>query len=299
MGLALAEVIPAAAETFQQADEVLGYPLSRLCWRGPAETLNDTVHTQPALLTHSVAVWRAALAEGATLQPHALAGHSVGEFSALVAAGALSFPQALRLVRARGQAMKVAGEEARGGMVAVLGMDLGEVQLACEQLSSETGADLWIANDNCPGQIVVSGAERSLAAAMQRLPDLGARKVIRLAVSIAAHSPMMGGAQEAFNQALDRAAILDPHVPIVGNVSAALLRTATDIRAELRAQLTSPVQWTGSVQALIDQGVERFYELGPGAVLVGLLRRINRSLSAEALDDPGSLRRLSAAWTGE
>jgi [acyl-carrier-protein] S-malonyltransferase len=292
MGKALAESYPQAAEIFQRADAVLEMAFSRLCWEGPEETLNDTLHTQPALLAHSVAVLETLRSLIPGLRPGFTAGHSLGEFSALVASGSLDFTTALKLVRRRGELMKEAGAIAPGGMAAVLGMDVVDVDRACQDARSETGGVVQVANDNCPGQVVISGDEAALGAALQKLVDRGARKVVRLAVSIAAHSPLMEPAQERFNTALAEAKFSPPSVPIVGNVAGAALRSIEEIRADLAAQLTSRVRWTESIRHLIDSGVTTFIELGSGSVLSGLVRRIDRSVRSLSVGDPSSIASL-------
>ena len=288
MGRALAETNQAAVEVFKQADDILGYSISELCWEGTNEVLNDTQHTQPALLTHSIAVLRAFQHRYPIFEPAYTAGHSLGEFSALVAAGALTFPDALRLVRERGQAMKASGERQPGGMAAVLGLELAKVEEACRWISSSHEGSVWVANDNCPGQVVISGDQDGLAAASKRLVEQGARKVVHLAVSIASHSPIMKHAQERFNQILQTTPINQPQIPTIGNVTAKPLTSAYPVRNDLSAQLTSRVRWTESIQAMIDSGITTFLEMGPGNVLTGLLRRIDKSLTGLALNTPAS-----------
>lgn len=292
MGRRLAEADPLAAETFAEADDILGYPLSRLCWDGPAEELNDTQHTQPALLTHSVAVLRAFQQRFPDFRPAWVAGHSLGEFTALVAAGSLAFPDALRLVRERGLAMKEAGEKNPGGMAAVLGLDIEAVRQVCEEVTRGPDHGVWVANDNCPGQVVISGHQAALREAVERLEVRGARRVVRLAVSIAAHSPLMQAAQARFLQALEAAPIQDPQIPVMGNVGAAPLRTGPEVLADLRAQLTATVRWRESVENLVQAGVTTFVELGPGTVLTGLVRRIERQAACYNLDTVESLEAL-------
>jgi [acyl-carrier-protein] S-malonyltransferase len=209
-----------------------------------------------------------------------------------VAAGSLSFPDGLRLVRARGLAMKAAGAMRPGGMAAVLGLDVEVVEAVCREAASAGGAIVQVANDNCPGQVVISGDETGLSAALAGLETRGARKLVRLAVSIAAHSALMGAAEEDFRRALDAAAWSDPQVVIWGNVSASPLRTRGEIRADLAAQLTSRVRWTESVRGMTASGITHFIELGPGAVLTGLLRRIDRTATGLALGDPESFAQL-------
>ena len=294
MGRALALADPAAAQIFRRADDLLGMALSDLCWNGPLDSLNDTLNTQPALLTHSVAVLRALQRRRPGLQPAFAAGHSLGEVSALVAAGSLDFDDALRLVRARGRSMQEAGARNPGGMAAVLGLDAGPVAEICRAAAEQTGGVVQVANDNCPGQVVISGDEAALAAAVQALGAAGARRVVRLAVSIAAHSPLMQPALEPFGRALHEATFRDPSIPVISNVHATPLRSGAAARADLLDQLTARVRWTESVRAMAEAGIDTFLELGSGAVLTGLVRRIVPQARALALDAPESLDALTA-----
>lgn len=289
MGLALVEGEPQAARLFERADSILGYPISEICFNGPAERLNDTLHTQPALLTHSIAVLETLKRRYPALgQPAYTAGHSLGEFAALVAAGSLDFENALQLVDARARAMQKAGEIHPGGMSAVLGLTADQVEEACAAATNDAEGGVWVANDNCPGQVVISGDDDALELAGKYLSGAGARRVIRLAVSIAAHSPLMHPAQEQFGEALDRAEIGTPSSQVVGNVHAKALAGVEQIRADLQAQLTSRVRWTESIETMIAAGVDTFIELGSGNVLTGLLRRINPDAVGYNLDGPAS-----------
>lgn len=288
MGHDLHRSFPEARDVFAQADEILGIALSRLCFEGPSEALDDTVNTQPALLAVSVAALRV-LKERWPDGPACVAGHSMGEFSALVAAKALSFEDGLRLVRERGRLMKEAGQRNPGGMAAVLGLDRGSLQAACALASEQSGAYVGVANDNCPGQIVISGAVDALQRAMELARERGAKRVLRLAVSIAAHSPLMSKAAEEFRRRLNEAPFRAPVVPVVANATASPLTDPEIIRDALERQLTSPVRWVESMRWMIDRDVPRFVEVGPKKVLRGLLRRIDRSVegltTAEALGE--------------
>jgi len=286
MGMALAEAAPEAAQIFQLSDKILGYPLSQVCWHGPEADLNSTQHTQPALLTHSIAVLEVFKSRYPGFSPACAAGHSMGEYTALVAAGALTFDDALLLTRERGEAMRYAGEILPGGMSAVLGLDVKEVEGACDQASAQTDGNVTVANDNCPGQVVISGDEIALTLAHDLLENAGARKVIRLAVSIASHSPLMVPAQDRLNTALAAASLSDPHIPVVGNVSAKPLSSTEKIRADLSAQLTSRVRWTESIRWMTHSGIDTFIEMGSGTVLSGLLRRIDSQVRGISLDSP-------------
>jgi len=284
MGHHLYQEWPVARDTYAQADEILGICLSRLCFEGPSDALNDTVNTQPAILVTSVAALRV-LGESGSDSPPYVAGHSMGEITALVASGALAFEPALRLARQRGRLMKQAGEDNPGGMAAVIGLERGSLEQACAAAREETGGYVGVANDNCPGQIVISGTTEALERAVELATAHGARRAVRLPVSIAAHSPLMSQAAESFRIRLDAAPLQSPHTPIVVNALARPLTDPAAIRDALGRQLTSPVRWTESVEWMIAHGVECFVEIGPKTVLTGLLRRIDRSVQAIATAD--------------
>jgi [acyl-carrier-protein] S-malonyltransferase len=290
MGKALAEKFHVARQTFEEADDVLEIDLSRLCFEGPEDELTDTINAQPALYTAGIAALRTLYEElDGTLQPAYVAGHSLGELTALTAAGALSFPDGLRLVRRRGELMRTADEHSPGGMTAVLGLSAEDVQKVCEQASEAVDGVVVLANDNCPGQIVIAGDEDALAHAMALASEVGAKRAIRLPVSIAAHSPLMARVQSAFREALEDTTFHPPAIPIIGNTQARPLTTVPEIREELGAQLTSPVRWTESVQHMIADGVTEFVELGSKNVLVGLLKRIDRSVNGHVVDAPDGI----------
>ncbi len=293
MGRDLARAYPVARAAFALGDALLDYALSEIAWEGPEKSLHDTVHTQPALLVHAVAALRVFQGEFPAFSPAFVAGHSLGELSALVAAGALPFEAALQLTRQRGQLMKEAGERSPGGMAAILGLSIEEVQGVCQAASRE-GEQVQIANDNCPGQVVVSGAGGALRRMVPLAQEAGARKVVPLAVSIAAHSYLMEHAQQGFNEAVNAAPLADPAIPIVGNVSAVAMKRAAEIEADLKAQLTSSVRWTESVAFMLAQGVDTFIEFGPGDVLTGLIKRIDRSTRRFQLGSPQDLDALSS-----
>ncbi|HSG16454.1 MAG TPA: ACP S-malonyltransferase [Anaerolineae bacterium] len=275
MGQGLYQAKPASRAVFDQADELLGFRLSTLCFDGPEERLTDTVNQQPALLVTSVAAWQAMSADNWS-PPDYVAGHSLGEFTALVIAGSLTFRDGLALVRRRGELMKAAGERAPGAMAAVLALDVAQLEAICRQAQEDTGRPVQVANDNCPGQVVISGDRIALDRAVDLAKQAGARKVVNLPISIAAHSALMESAASDFAIAVDDATIAPPKAPVIGNVSGLPMTSADEIRAELKAQLTSPVRWTGSMNYLLDQGVTDFVEVGPGEVLLGLMKRINR-----------------------
>ena len=284
MGREAYERSSAARDVFTQADDVLGFSISDLCFNGPEDTLTDTVNQQPALFVTSIAVLKAMEEEGAEAYPAAdfMAGHSLGELSALAASGALTFEDGLRLVRTRGELMKAAGEKSPGGMAAVLGLDASQVTEACEKAAAESGKLVQLANDNCPGQIVISGDPDGVARTSEIMQEMGARKVVPLTITIAAHSPLMASASEAFSSALDSVDIQAPSVPVIGNTTAAPLTTPEEIRAELNAQLTGSVRWTESMQYLVDQGITEMYEVGSGDVLQKLMKRIGRKVARKA-----------------
>ena len=290
MGADLAAQYPTAREVYQNADDLLGFPLSRLCWNGPTEDLDDTLNTQPALYVTGIATLKALQAEIGPVAPAYMAGHSLGELTALAAAGALPFPDGLRLVRERGRLMKQAGDDAPGAMAALLGLPTETVQALCEQASAATGGHLVIANDNCPGQIVVSGDVATLERGLALANAAGARRAVKLAVSIASHSPLMAPVQADFRRALESITFRQPDIPVIGNVTAAPLLDAEAIRAELGAQLTSAVRWTESIEALQRAGVTRYIEFGPKDVLCGLVRRIDRASTRIALNSVQALQ---------
>jgi [acyl-carrier-protein] S-malonyltransferase len=292
MGQQLAAAYPLANQTFMDADRLLGYSLSTISWSDPDEQLNDTINTQPALFVHSIAVLRVIQEEYPDLHPAFVAGHSMGELSALVSAGSLNFEEGLRLVRKRGELMKQAGEKSPGGMAAILGLDIDTLEKICSAASKGTEI-VQIANDNCPGQVVISGASAAMERAMQAAKDAGARRAVHLAVSIAAHSPLMAHAQDSFNQAVDSVQFTDPTIPIIGNVSALPLLKVEDIRSDLQAQLNSRVRWTESIQLMLSKGVSTFIEIGNKSVLKDLLKRIDRNARRYSIGNPEDLEILS------
>jgi len=291
MGRDLAAVFPVAKQTFEEADNLLGFPLSKLMWEGPAEELNDTVNTQPALYVHSLAARRVLSLRFPDLQPVALAGHSLGELSALAVSGALTFADGLRLVRTRGQLMKRAGELAPGGMAAILNLDIPALDKVCAEASRE-GEIVQVANDNCPGQVVISGAKPAVERAMELAKAAGAKRALPLAVSIAAHSSLMNSIQSEWNAAVDAVAMRDASAPIFGNVAARALTSAADLRADIRAQMQSRVRWTESVQGMIGSGIRHFIEVGSGSVLLGLVKRIDGSVTGQVLGNPSDFEAL-------
>jgi [acyl-carrier-protein] S-malonyltransferase len=278
---------PAARAVFDEADSVLGFALSDLCFNGPAETLNDTQYSQPAIFTVSIAyleAFREWMREtGQQIEPIFMAGHSLGEYTALAAAGSLSFADGLRLVWERGRLMKDAGERNPGGMAAVIGLEHERLMSVVEAASSE--GVVVIANSNSPIQTVISGEIAALLKAMELAKDEGAARVARLAVSIASHSPLMQQAGEQLNQVLSNIHLTDPIVPLVANITGNLLTTAEDVKRELSQQLCKPVAWVASVRQMIEGGANTFIEVGPGQVLSGLIKRISDDAQILKLED--------------
>jgi [acyl-carrier-protein] S-malonyltransferase len=302
MGRELASSYPIAAATFAEADEILGFALSKLCFEGPEAELTDTINAQPALLVTAIALLRVLEQElgqpvaNAVDAPAYVAGHSMGEYSALVASGAATYADGLRLVRERGRLMKQAGEQNPGMMAAILGLDEAPVAAICAEVASTTGGVVQVANDNCPGQIVISGDKAGMEAAMVALGNAGARKVVPLAVSIAAHSPLMQPAAVELRAAIDATPLVDPRVPVIGNTTAQPLTTAAAIRDELAAQLTGGVRWTTSIQRALADGVTEYVELGPGEALVGMIRRIDRAANRHSVGDPAGVAAFVEWW---
>ncbi len=289
MGKELADSYPVAKETFNEADSILGVSLSQLMWGGPKETLDETINTQPALFVHSVAAWRT-FSSLAMPKPATVVGHSLGELSALTASGALSFADGLRLVRVRGELMKRAGELNPGGMAAILGVDIPTLDKICAE-SSTADEIVQVANDNCPGQVVISGHKSALERAMAGAKAAGAKRAMPLAVSIAAHSPLMDSIQADWNAAVDACDIQTPVIPVVGNVHAKPMLSADELRADIKAQMQSRVRWTESVQLMLGNGINTYVEAGTGEVLLGLIKRIDASTSRYPL---GTLKDFAA-----
>ena len=276
MGRDLAEKYPIASAAFEEADAILGFSLSQVMWNGPAEELNATINTQPALYVHSIASWRTFVDLYPDGRPATVAGHSLGELSALTASGALSFADGVRLVRKRGELMKRAGELSPGAMAAILGVDIPTLDGICAE-ASRTEEVVQVANDNCPGQVVISGNKAALERAMQGAKAAGAKRAMPLQVSIAAHSPLMDSIQADWNAAVDACALETPLIPVVGNVHAKPMLTADELRADIKAQMQSRVRWTESVQLMLANGIRTFVEAGTGEVLSGLIKRIDAS----------------------
>ncbi|HOT93116.1 MAG TPA: ACP S-malonyltransferase [Anaerolineae bacterium] len=282
MGVALYRASAEARMFCDRADAQLGYPLTRLCFEGPEAELNLTTFTQPAVFVVAMAMWQALKA---TLpQPAFVAGHSLGEFMALVVAGALDFETGLHLVAERGRLMSRAGEAASGGMAVLLAATLEAADALCTAATEASGQPLAVANDNCPGQVVISGALAALEAATALAPAHNVRRIQRLPVSVAPHSVLMAGVQAEFAQFLATVPLRAPQIPVVLNATAAPETDAEAIRQALVRQLTSPVRWRESLLWMAAQGVDHFIEIGPRDVLTGMVKRTLPTARAEAVD---------------
>ena len=289
----LSELHPSIKATFEEASDGAGVDLWALSQSGPDEMLNRTEYTQPALLAAGVAVWRLWNAQGGAV-PVALAGHSLGEYTALVAAGALTLKDGAHLVRIRGQLMQAAAPAGTGAMAAVLGADDALVEAACVEASDSS--IVVPANYNSPGQIVIGGHAEAVDRALALLQEKGVRKAMKLAVSVPSHTPLMRDAAERLAHAMDSLEWNLPALPVVQNVDARVHESVAAIREALVRQLHLPVQWTGCMQALVARGIGRIGECGPGKVLTGLVKRIDKSLDARALGAPSDLALAIKEW---
>ncbi|WP_339159599.1 ACP S-malonyltransferase [Paenibacillus sp. FSL W8-0186] len=292
MGQDIYESVPESRQLFEQADEILGFPLTRLIFEGPDTELKQTANTQPALLTTSAALYQALAAKG--IKPDFVAGHSLGEYSALTAAGALSFSDAVATVRARGEFMEQAVPGGQGAMAAVLGGEREALAALCADITAG-GSLVELANVNCPGQIVVSGSKAGVDAVVQRVKEIGAKRAIPLEVSGPFHSSLMKSAAEKLAGKLEQIAIGDASIPVVANVTAGAVQRGEGISRLLVEQVYSPVLWEDSVAWLIDQGVDTFVEIGPGSVLTGLIKKINRGVTTYNVNSLESLEQTAAA----
>ena len=286
MGKDLYDQFPAAKALFDEADEILGFKLSRLCFEGPEEELQQTRNAQPAIAVTSLALLKVATEVSPHLleKPAFVAGHSLGEYSALVAAGALPFDAAVRLLRTRGELMQAAGDKNPGTMAAVLGLDISD----CEEVCREAGAE--VCNINAPGQIVIGGRREAVVRALDYAKARGAAKVIPLSVSGAFHSSLMRPAADGMIQPVATAPITDPTVPVVVNCTATPTTDGTDIRNELVDQVCRPVQWSSTVEFLGEQGVETFIEFGPGRVLTAIIKRMLRKSNCINVNDAATVQ---------
>jgi [acyl-carrier-protein] S-malonyltransferase len=287
MGRDLADNFPASRAVFEEADDALGFKISGLCFAGTAEELQLTENTQPAILTVSIAALRAMDAESFPA-PDFVAGHSLGEYSALVAAGALSLTDAVKTVRARGRYMQEAAPVGSGAMAAILGAELADIMNACGE--AQQGEVCSPANINSPGQVVIAGDAAAVERAMALLKERGAKRTIKLNVSAPFHCALMMPAQERLAADLEQLEFHDLRVPLVTNVDAAQMASGADARDALIRQVSATVRWRESVELLIQEGVEKFVEVGPGKVLSGLVRQINRDARGLNVEDTQSLR---------
>ncbi|HKG48355.1 MAG TPA: ACP S-malonyltransferase [Pyrinomonadaceae bacterium] len=295
MGKELAENFAVARQVFEEADDALGFAISRLCFDGPAEELQLTENTQPAILTVSVAAFRA-MREAGIRAPAFVAGHSLGEYSALVAAGALSLAEAVRTVRARGRYMQEAVPVGTGAMAAVIGGELGEIERICAEATKDQVCS--IANFNAPNQAVIAGNTEAVDRAVEMLQGV-ARKVVKLKVSAPFHCALMKPAQDRLAADLVRLSFSEPAIPVVTNVDARLTTAPDELRDALVRQVSAPVRWVESMQLLIEQGAGTFIEAGPGKVLSGLMRQINRDVKMLNVEDAASLETTKAALAAE
>jgi [acyl-carrier-protein] S-malonyltransferase len=291
MGKDVAEASPQAADVYARAQKILGFDIASLCFEGPADTLNTTAMSQPAIFVTSVALLEAVKSKN-ELRPDITAGLSLGEYTALYAADAVSFKEGLRLVAKRGEAMQAAAEATDGGMVSIISMEPGQVQILCDQASQ--GEILQPANFNCPGQIVISGASSACDRAETLAMDMGAAKAVRLQVAGAFHTDLMAPAAEALGQALEGCELSDPSpIRVMSNTTADYYPDTAAVRPGLAKQLTSAILWQGCMERLLAEGVDTFYEIGPGRVLTGLMRRINRKTRVNNISSLKSLEGLS------
>jgi [acyl-carrier-protein] S-malonyltransferase len=291
MGRDVSSKFAEARAAFDEADNALDFPISRLCFEGPEEELKLTENTQPAILTTSVALFRVLEAKG--VRPDFVAGHSLGEYSALVAAGALRLADAAALVRRRGRYMQEAVPVGAGAMAALLGLDPQAVESVCERAAE--GQVVSHANLNSPGQIVIAGNREAVERAVVLAKEAGAKRAILLQVSAPFHCALLKPAEERLSVDIDRSTVGDLRYPLVTNVDAGLIRTAAEARSALKRQVSRPVRWQESIQRLLDEGVRTFVEVGPGKVLLGLIRSIDKSVTMLNADDEKSVENVLSA----
>ena len=295
MGRELAESNASARAVFEEADRALGFPLSKLCFEGPAEELQLTANTQPAILTVSAAAARVLEENG--VRPDFVAGHSLGEYSALVQSGAMPLAEAVRLVRKRGQYMQEAVPVGFGAMAALLGLRLDAVEEVCREAAQ--GEVVSPANLNSPSQVVIAGHKSAVVRAVELAKQRGAKRAILLNVSAPFHCALMQPAADRLAQDLDAAEIRDSQVPVVNNVEAKPVRTAAALREGLKRQVTAPVEWEKSMRTLLGEGCGRFIEAGPGRVLTGMLRQIDRNVECLRVEDMASLHEVLERTKGQ
>ena len=296
MGHELAERFPVAAKTFAEADEALGFPLSKLIFEGPEEDLRLTENTQPAILTVSVAAARILASHG--VEPALAAGHSLGEWSAHVVAGTFTFTDAVRAVKARGRAMQLAVPAGQGAMAAILSLDAAQVADACTEAAAETGLVVQAANLNSPGQTVISGALAAVEKASALAKAKGARRAVMLPVSAPFHCALMQPAQEEVARVLAVLPLANPRIPVAANVTGGLVTTSEAVCDALAHQVTGAVRWVDCMQSLKGAGADLFIEVGPGKVLCGLLKKIDPALKSLNVEDAASLEKTLAELAG-
>lgn len=289
MGSDIYEQDNEARAIFEQANEALGFSLTEIMFAGPDEVLKQTANTQPALLTASVAFLK--LVEKAGIKADYVAGHSLGEYSALVAANVISFEDAVRTVRARGQFMEQAVPNGKGAMAAVLGAERAALQQLCQEISAQ-GSSVELANVNCPGQIVVSGTAEGVQAVVERGKEIGAKRVISLEVSGPFHSSLMENAATALGKELQQLSLQDAQIPVIANVTAAPVTSAAEIKELLQRQVCAPVLWEDSIKTLIELGVDTFVEIGSGSVLTGLIKKIDKQVKTITINKLEALEAL-------
>lgn len=289
MGKELFENFAVSKQVFEEADDALHHSLSALCFRGPEETLKLTEYTQPAVLTTSIAAFKALQSEKGII-PQLTAGHSLGEYTALVVSGALAFSEAVKIVRLRGKFMQEAVPVGEGAMAAVLGMEREQIERICDEVSS--GEVLTPANFNCPGQIVIAGHTKAVGRAIERVKQEG-KKAVLLPVSAPFHSPLMRPAGERLEKVLEGVSVNDLKIPVVTNVEAEVNDSKDMIKGLLVAQVSRPVRWEESMEKIIERGIEQVLEIGPGKVLSGLMKRIDHRIETKNLEDVQTLKKIS------
>lgn len=294
MGADIARSYQVAADIFERANDIVGYNLNRICFEGPAEELNSTAISQPAIFTVSAAILEILRTESSTsnIKPDVTAGLSLGEYTALYAAGVINFDDALALVQKRGQAMQTAADASEGGMVSIIGLDKEIIQEICDEAGE---GDLLVpVNFNCPGQIVISGGKAACRRAKDLAVKCGAIKAVRLEVAGAFHTEMMSSAADALSKALENCKISEPNQPkIIANINADYYRTSSQIKEGLIKQLTHPILWQDCMERLMEDGIENYYEIGPGRVLTGLMKRINRKIKVTNVSSLQAVKDLS------
>jgi len=291
MGQAIAEAYPTAQARFAQADELLGFSLSSICFNGPEAQLNDTLNTQIAIFVTSIAILDALREAGYQPQPKFVAGHSLGEYTAYVSAGVLSFKDGVQLIRERGRLMQQAGQRNPGRMAALLRLTDKDVETICHQVEREGVGRLQIANINTPQQIVISGDSTAINRGIA-LAKTKRSRVSNLAVSVAAHSPLMSIVADDFQAIINKTALHLPQIPVIANITATPLNSVDEIRTEMTNQLTTVVRWSESIQYMIKAGVTKFVEIGPKKVLTSLLKRIDKAVTGVSIQTPKDIERL-------